>query len=142
MKLLFASHGGMAEGLLGALRLIAGDDFEAEAFGLYPGETPDDLAEKCRQRIEAAGAEHVAILCDIKGGSVYNKLLPLCERPNVSLMSGMNLNLALVMAMSLPDDDPRAVQEEAMQAAKEFIQYFDSGVLEELKKQEQEDDLW
>jgi mannose/fructose-specific phosphotransferase system component IIA len=142
MKLLFASHGGMAEGLLSSLRLIAGEEFDAEAFGLYPGASPDDLAAELEKRIEAAGAEHVTILCDIKGGSVCNKLLPLCERPNVSLICGMNMNMALVMAMSLPEDDPRAVQEEAIQAGKELIQYFDSDVLAELKKQEQEDGLW
>ncbi len=142
MKVILASHGHFAEGLLSAVKLVAGDDCGAEAFGLDTYITPEMIAEQVAARIDAAAPEHTVILCDIKGGSVYNKLLPLCERPNVSLISGMNMNLAAQLAMTTPDEDPKEAQDEAIEVAKDLIQYFDADVLRELKKQEGDEELW
>lgn len=142
MQIILASHGSLAEGLHSAVRLIAGDADNIIALGLDAYETPEALAAVAEKRIENAMGEHTVVLCDIKGGSVYNQLLPLCGQPNVSLITGMNLNLALELAMAQPGLSPRQAQAEAIEIAKEFIQYFDAKVLAEERKQEQEDGLW
>ena len=143
MKMILASHGSLAEGLLSAVRMIAGDEGNIEAFGLDTYETPAAIVQIVADRIAARPpGEHLVILCDIKGGSVYNELLPLCAADDVSLISGMNLGLALGLALASPHDPVRETQQNAIDMAKQYIEYYDKDVLAELKKQEEEDELW
>ena len=40
------------------------------------------------------------IVCDVKGGSVYNALLQKCNNARVNLISGMNMNMVLELVIS------------------------------------------
>ena len=40
------------------------------------------------------------IVCDVKGGSVYNALLQTCNNERVNLISGMNMNMVLELVIS------------------------------------------
>jgi len=142
MKIILASHGSLAEGLLSAVHTIIGDDGDIEAFGLDRYENPSAITEEVQKSIDACDGEHTVILCDIKGGSVFNDLLPLCAQKSVSLICGMNLNLALELAIADPSDGVRVIQEDAISVAKTFIEYYDSDVLSALQQEECEDGLW
>ena len=39
------------------------------------------------------------IVCDIKGGSVYNALIQLLDMDNVEIISGMNMNIVLELVI-------------------------------------------
>lgn len=139
-KLILASHGGLATGMLAAMRMILGDGCAVQAYDLEHYETPQDILRAARQDVEQADGQDIVILCDLKGGSVANQLMTLCEAPNVSLVTGMNLCLALELAY--PEGGRARAVEQAVLLAKDNICAFDAGKLKELAAQRQEDELW
>ena len=94
-KLILASHGSLAEGMASAVRMILGDAAELSCFSLDHYVSPQEIGEAVRGLVEAEPETRFLLLSDIKGGSVHNQLFPLCKRPNVQLVSGMNLSLTL-----------------------------------------------
>lgn len=142
MKIILASHGSLAEGLLSAIHMVAGNEMGIEAFGLDKYENPANIAHEVKGRIDGRQGEHIMILCDIKGGSVYNELLPLCMQEGVSLICGMNMSMGIALALPSADLPPREMGEAAVAYAKDAIEYFDRDVLEGLHRQEKEDELW
>lgn len=140
-KLILASHGSLAEGMQSAARMILGAHAEGIlAYGLDRWETPQHILTQVKAVMEAERSTEVTILCDIKGGSVYNQLLPLCEEERVCVFTGMNLNLVLELMMADGNDWP-AERETAMRLAKEGIACFDKRTIEAVKDME-EDSLW
>lgn len=137
-QIILASHGSMAEGTASAVKMIAGEQPNVSAFGLDTWETPDAVREQVEQVIAAHPEEYVVILCDIKGGSVHNRLMDLCMRDQVSVVSGMNLALvlALVLSSDLDGDEVKRTVEEA----KENLEYFDRQSFQNTNEEEEE--LW
>lgn len=144
-KLILASHGSLAEGMASAVRMILGDAAELSCFSLDHYASPQEISEAVRNLVEAEPETRFLLLSDIKGGSVHNQLLPLCERPNVHLVSGMNLSLALELAL-LEEDGPAEDRiREAMQIGCGNMDYFDRSVLgRELEglTEDKEETLW
>ncbi|MDD3401886.1 MAG: hypothetical protein PHQ72_00830 [Hespellia sp.] len=140
-KLILASHGSLAEGMKSALKMILGDTVQAEAFGLDKWEQPQAIMEQIQKLREEAPEEEFIILCDMKGGSVCNRMVELCSEPNVCVISGMNLTLAIGLAMMPPGVKCSEMKAELFEEARDGIEYFDSAVVGGLKEEE-EDDLW
>lgn len=94
-QIIFASHGDFAKGMLHSLHMIVGDlTKDIETFSLYPGENPNDYMEELKNRVKDR-EEQFIILCDILGGSVHTALSQLRQYPNVILLSGMNMGMAM-----------------------------------------------
>lgn len=94
-RLILASHGDLSKGMLNSVQMIVGnvaDDIET--YSLYPGENPNDYVAKLKEEIDISQDEYL-IVCDIKGGSVYNAMVQLCVNERVQVISGMNMNLVL-----------------------------------------------
>lgn len=138
-QIILASHGSMAEGTLSAVNMVIGRQPSVSAFGLDAWETPEAIKEQVEQVIAAHPDEYTVILCDIKGGSVHNRLMDLCVRDNVSVVSGMNLVLALSLALDADDLDVDTIKEH-MAEAKENLAYFDRHSFENTSGEE--DELW
>ena len=91
VKIILASHGDLSKGMLNSVSMIVGElAKDIETYSLYPGENPNDYAASLKKRIEADTKDYV-IICDVKGGSVYNALLQ---------TSGMNMNMVLELVIS------------------------------------------
>ena len=85
VKIILASHGDLSKGMLNSVSMIVGElAKDIETYSLYPGENPNDYV----------------IVCDVKGGSVYNALLQTCNNERVNLISGMNMNMVLELVIS------------------------------------------
>ena len=85
VKIILASHGDLSKGMLNSVSMIVGElAKDIETYSLYPGENPKDYV----------------IVCDVKGGSVYNALLQTCNNERVNLISGMNMNMVLELVIS------------------------------------------
>lgn len=141
-KLILASHGSLAEGMQSALRMILGETAnEVAAFGLDTWDQPQAILEQI-QKLREESKEEFIVLCDIKGGSVCNCMMQLCAEPNVCVISGMNLGLALELAMLSPETRCGEVIKELFEEAKKGIQYFDSSVIEKLEEGSESDELW
>ena len=83
VKIILASHGDLSKGMLNSVSMIVGElAKDIETYSLYPGENPNDYAASLKKRIEADTKDYV-IVCDVKGGSVYNALLQTCNNERV-----------------------------------------------------------
>ncbi|KRL11383.1 PTS sugar transporter subunit IIA [Schleiferilactobacillus perolens] len=99
-RIIFISHNKLAEGMQKAVEMIAGPQPHVESYGLMPGQRPDDIVAHIRQSIKAD--EQVLILADLVGGSMCNAAMTLLDLPNVQLIGGMNLALALQVVLTPP----------------------------------------
>lgn len=102
--LIIASHGGLAEGILDTLRLILGDTGDARAWGLTPGHSASELVEELDREIAEHPDETYVLLADLYGASVFTSLCQLLVHPNVHLISGLNVALAIA-ALTEGEDD-------------------------------------
>lgn len=87
------SHNEYSRGLKKALEMIIGPQENVISFGLMPGDHPDNIANEIESMI--TDEMEVVILGDIAGGSVCNSSMRLTTKSNVTLVSGVNLPLAL-----------------------------------------------
>ena len=133
MKIILASHGSLADAMLGALHAIMGDDDDVESFCLDTYEDPVALSQVVGEKIKKEAGAPVVLVCDIKGGSVFNHLLPFCANPGVTLFAGMNLNLVLNLVNIMPGT--KAEFEEVTREAKAGIDFFDNDILEKMKNE-------
>ena len=138
-QIILASHGSMAEGTASAVKMVIGEQPNVSAFGLDTWETPEAIKEQVEKVIAAHPGERIVILCDIKGGSVHNRLMDLCTHDRVSVVSGMNLVLALNLALSSDQLEANDIKE-AVEEAKENLEYFDRQSFENVNEEVEE--LW
>lgn len=96
------SHNEFAYGLKKAVEMIVGKQENLTAYGLMPGDHPDNIVAKIEEQITED--MEVVILGDIAGGSVCNSALVLTTRPNVVLVSGTNLPLAMEIIVTQTTD--------------------------------------
>lgn len=137
-RLLLASHGSLAEGMLSAVEMIAGTQEKMKAFGLTMYHTPNKVKEKVLEEIQQHPEDRFIICCDIKCGSIHNILVELCADERVCLISGMNL--ALVLTLSLSPDMDKEQLVHSMEEAKDNLMYFDKETI--LNSNLEEDKLW
>lgn len=137
-RLILASHGSLAEGMLSAVEMIAGKQEKMRAYGLSTYQTPAKVREKVQEELDQYPEDHFLILCDIKCGSIHNILVELCADERVALISGMNL--ALVLTLSLSPDMEKDQLIKSMEEAKENLMYFDKETI--MSSNLEEDKLW
>lgn len=136
--LILASHGSLAEGMKTAAEMIMGEEESLLAYGLDRYETPQKIAETVRAQIAAKPDAQPLILCDIKGGSVANELLALCQTGGVRMLTGMNLSMVLEFMTDLDEGISPERVDEVMEIAKGGVCYFDAGVIEKMQQAERE----
>ena len=100
--LILASHHTMAEGLKDTLDFISGGAAESVALCAYMNNEPVDATVDAA--IDALDAEDEAIiLTDLNSGSVNQQFFRHLARPHTHLVSGMNLPLAIGLALEPAD---------------------------------------
>ena len=98
-KIILASHGGLSSGMLDSVKMIVGElAADVETYSLLPGRNPNEYVNELKERISTSLEEFI-IVCDIKGGSVYNALIQLLDMDNVEIISGMNMNIVLELVI-------------------------------------------
>ena len=119
-RVIFASHGGLSEGMKDSVSMIVGDlAKDVETYSLLPGQNPEDFYQEVLKEVKES-EEQIVILCDIKGGSVHTALSKLAVLDNVMVFSGMNMGLALDVVMkSLGQNLELADANDLIEAAKE-----------------------
>ena len=96
--ILLLSHGEMANGMRHSLHFLYGQAEGLRALCLYPEHSPEDFDKMLLEAVaEVDQGEGVLILTDINGGTPANRALMLAaSRPDVEVITGMNLPLLLV----------------------------------------------
>lgn len=93
-KIIVASHGQMASGILSSLKIIYGESDQVEALDCYV-EKDFDLSQKIAALMNKYANYELIVITDIFGGSVNNEFLSYIENKNLYLISGLNLPLLI-----------------------------------------------
>ncbi len=98
-RILLASHGRLAVGMLDSLEMIAGRQVGVEALCAYTEETPDLRAALAGLVADRAAGDELVIVTDVLGGSVNNEAAQFRDVPGVYVVTGMNLGFVLSLAL-------------------------------------------
>jgi mannose/fructose-specific phosphotransferase system component IIA len=125
-KLVIASHGNFAEGILDAAILISGEtDYEAQIFCMQPGESPLEFAIKLETEISTVPEKEFVILIDLFGASIYNALYPLTRFPHVKLFTDFNLHLLIEIMADYKEPLSQSDMETIVTNSRESIQILE-----------------
>lgn len=136
-KVVLASHGDLANGMLSALEMIIGHTDDIYSFGLSQYASPEVIS----QEVEKIESDLLIIVCDLKGGSVYNRLIELSVKEKVLVISGMHLGMVLELVLTNFDENYRLQVESIVEASKNGVELFNlQKALSEFEKEA--DRLW
>lgn len=98
-QILIATHGKMASGIRYTLELVVGKMAEITTMDAYVN--PEDDVEKMLQDyFSKHEGDRIYAFTDMKGGSVNQKLMLYADRPEVTLITGLNLPILLQVALA------------------------------------------
>lgn len=102
IKILLISHGPFCEGLLKSLQMISGPQKDVFALPLIEGENPDEYRTQLDELISKNEDKYegTLVLCDLKGGTPYNSAAFVSQRHKISLVTGMNVPMAITVITS------------------------------------------
>lgn len=134
-KIILASHGNFASGILSSLQIICGENNMIEALDCYV--TKDfDLSQAVKKLMVEYNGKEVIVVTDIFGGSVNNEFLNYIERPNFYLIAGLNLPLLIDFSTKLAfTESTKELIIESLKETKKSIQFcnetFNNKIAEE-----------
>ena len=141
-RMILASHGSLARGMKSAVGMIVGETHHIWAYDLDEYGCPEEIYRQVVTELEREPEEDWVIAGDIMGGSVCNRLLELCVRPGVYLITNMSLPLVLEVYMSREADTRKAV-EKAMESAGKTLACFHREKINQIHEQgKEEDEEW
>jgi mannose/fructose/sorbose-specific phosphotransferase system IIA component len=106
--IIVSAHAALAEGLLGAVSMIAGEQELLYSVNFLPGESLTDLIERISSQISASGAEKALVLTDLFGASPANAASAalFSVQTETAVVSGVNLAALLEAVLTRSDAEP------------------------------------
>lgn len=102
MKLVLAGHGNYASGVASAVAMLSGNGDAVSFLDFTPVVSPDESESRLRGVAECG--EEVVIICDLVGGTPYNRACVIAHgNDQVKVVAGMNLAAILEAALSVGD---------------------------------------
>jgi mannose/fructose-specific phosphotransferase system component IIA len=96
---IIATHGKLASGYQDSIEMICGKK-EQITYMCFYAEDDMDYDGEIKKYMESVSADDEVLICtDMFSGSVSQKFLPFLERPNVFMITGINLPIVLEMVM-------------------------------------------
>ena len=139
-QIVLASHGGLADGARDTLDMIVGDVSNVHTISLARDDK-DQIEDRALALIDSFDpSDAVYVLTDMLGSSVNNQMVSLqAKRPEVTVISGMNLPLILEIALS---EEPlsEAALAEVIEQSRAGIQNI-AALMRAAAQQGEEDDL-
>jgi len=123
--IIVVSHGGMAEGLMDAMRMITGEQERVVAISLNESDAPEDLGERIKEVLpEMDDGDGVLIMVDLFGATPFNassRLYLELDR-KIEIVTGANLPMLVETVISRGGNDLKSVFECALQSGKDGVQ--------------------
>lgn len=134
-KILLASHGNFASGILSSLNLIYGQTKNVKALDCYVDKN-FDLSKTVERIMQENKGKELLVITDLFGGSVNNEFLNYIQKPNFYLVAGLNLPFLIeLMPVIQQDKNLKDTIVQALLSAKKSIQFcnlsFNTDVEEE-----------
>ncbi|MGG7813766.1 PTS fructose transporter subunit IIA [Klebsiella aerogenes] len=134
-QILLISHGGFASGARQATELILGAQPNLHVVELDGEKGIAVFKQKLRDKITALSTveSNIIILSDLKSGSPYNSAMEVIVSnnlwDNITLLSGMNLNLILEITMAIDENLTPASLNEIITTARDGIYHLQQAAL-------------
>ena len=121
-KLLVATHGRFASGIMETFKLIMGESDEISEISAYV-EPGFDMQKEAKKKIHELNEEdELIIVADIMGGSIANTFSSYIQSEKIHIITGLNLPLLIGLAQDLDSDiSTDELIENAIQMGKEGI---------------------
>lgn len=102
MKLVLAGHGHYASGVASAVTMLSGNEKAVSYVDFTPVISPDEFESRLRDVAECG--DEVVIVCDLVGGTPYNRACAVAHgNDQVKVVAGMNLAAILEAALSIEE---------------------------------------
>lgn len=102
MKLVLAGHGHYASGVASAVTMLSGNEKAVSYVDFTPVISPDEFESRLRDVAECG--DEVVIVCDLVGGTPYNRACVVAHgNDQVKVVAGMNLAAILEAALSIEE---------------------------------------
>lgn len=102
MKLVLIGHGHYASGVASAVAMLSGNEEAVSYVDFTPVISPDEFESRLRDIAECG--EEVVTICDLVGGTPYNRACMIAhENAQVKVVAGMNLAAILEAVLSIED---------------------------------------
>ena len=103
MKLILVGHGQYASGVASAVSMLSGNEEAVSFVDFTPIVSPNEFESRLRGVAECG--EEVVIICDLVGGTPYNRACVIAHgNDQVKVVAGMNLAAILEAALSVGDE--------------------------------------
>lgn len=136
-RIILASHGKFASGILSSLKLLYGNTDSVTAMDCYIN-PKYDLQKNVKKVIDENSNNRLLVITDIFGGSVNNEFLKYIKKPNFYLVSGLNLPFLLeLMTQITGTSDLESLIKQVLDNSKKSIQFCN----ESIKKINKEEDF-
>ena len=124
ISIVMVSHGELATGLLQTLGLFYDELEQVEALALRMSDNPEEFGKRIHDVYQRIGSKDgMVILTDIPGGSPCNQARQFAQgHPDVRIVSGLNLMMALEACMKRSTVDLDTLCDEIIRSACESIQ--------------------
>lgn len=135
-KLILASHGNFASGILSSLELICGKNDKITTIDTYM--TADyNLSEEIKVLMDLNKENELIVVTDIFGGSINNEFLNYIYTPNFYLVAGMNLPLLieLMTQLEFADSIPEMIKQSLVNSTP-TIQFCNETIQNETEEEE------
>lgn len=135
-KIILASHGNFATGILSSLELICGKNDNIVTIDAYM--TADyNLNDEISKRMNENKGNELIVVTDIFGGSVNNEFLNYIHTENFYLIAGMNLPLVIELATQLEHTDSiTALIKHALENSIMTIQFCNETIQNEIEEED------
>lgn len=134
-QILLISHGGFASGARQATELILGAQPNLHVVELDGEKGIAVFKQELRDKITvlSTAESNIIILSDLKSGSPYNSAMEVIVSnnlwDNITLLSGMNLNLILEITMAIDENHTPASLNEIITTARDGIYHLQQAAL-------------
>lgn len=113
------SHGNLAEGLLNAAEMIAGEAEKVACIGLQPQDDIDQLVVRIQEAVDQVDdPDGVLLMVDLFGASPFNASgrLVLAQQDHLELVTGMNLPMLVELLVAREGLDLNSASQMALDA--------------------------
>jgi fructoselysine/glucoselysine PTS system EIIA component len=125
-KFLIATHGTLAAGIKSSLDIIIGSMEHVFLLQAYVDEQTSMEAELEKILAQVSDHDELVVFTDILGGSITNQILQHCLRPNVYVVSGVNLPLVIEVMLADSSTPIEEVISTAIENAKEQMVFVNN----------------
>lgn len=139
IKILLASHGNLAAGMLSSLELILGKQENVEVLCAYV-DGKDNVGPRVESFIKSIKEnEQWIVFTDLFGGSINNEFMKYLNYSNIRLICGMSLPLVMSAVLSVSASDTiLEIEDELKDVVPEIVHFCSELNLENDENEDEE----